>query len=63
MVNKPDKLVRVEKTRGRVSLGRVVPHLKYGDWFRVSMHGDQIVLTPVRAVAKETATGEGYDSP
>jgi hypothetical protein len=50
MAANPDKLVRVERTRGRISLARLVPDLKYGDMFRVAVHGDQIILTRVKAV-------------
>lgn len=54
MANKlPEKIVRVEKNRGRVSLGRVVDGLNYGDMFRVEEHGDQIILTRVRPVPLE----------
>lgn len=62
MGDKPDKLVRVEKSRGRISLGRLVPDLRYGDYFRVEQHGDQIILTKVRAVPLASVGGEGDDS-
>jgi len=63
MSDKPDKLVRVEKSRGRVSLGRLVPDLKYGDMFRVEEHGDQIILTKVRAIPLAAVGGGGNDNP
>ena len=47
-------LVRVEKNRGRVSLGRAVPGLKPGDLFEVAEDDDGlIVLTPVNTVKKK----------
>ncbi len=58
-----DKLVRVEKNRGRVSLGRVVPGLRHGDMFRVETHGDQIILTRVKAVPLNSLSGGGRDHP
>lgn len=61
MSDKPDKLVRVEKSRGRVSLGRLVPDLRYGDMFRVEQHGDQIILTKVQAVPLASVGGGGSD--
>lgn len=60
MNTKPDQLVRVEKSRGRISLGRLIPDLKYGDMFRVEQHGDQIILTKVTAVPLANA-GVGRD--
>lgn len=50
-----NNLVRVEKNRGRVSLGRAVPGLKPGDLFEVDVDDDDglIVLTPVTAVKKK----------
>jgi hypothetical protein len=46
-------LVRVEKNRGRISLGRAVPGLKYGDLFEVTVDQDGTIrLTPMNAVKK-----------
>lgn len=59
MSNKPDQLVRVEKNRGRVSLGRLVPGLNHGDLLRVELHGDQIILTRVRAVPLASVGSSG----
>ncbi len=59
---KRDPLVRVEKARGRISLGRLIPDLKYGDMFRVEQYGDQIILTKVKAVPL-VAAGAGSDNP
>lgn len=59
MSDKPDQLVRVEKNRGRISLGRLVPGLRYGDILRLETHGDQIILTKVRAVPLASVGGAG----
>lgn len=61
MTTKPDKLVRVEKSRGRISLARLIPDLNYGDMFRVEQLGDQIILTKVKAIPLANA-GVGRDS-
>lgn len=48
-------LVRVEKNRGRLSLGRAVPGLKYGDLFEVTVEPDGTIrLTPMNTVKKPT---------
>jgi hypothetical protein len=48
-----EQLVRVELNRGRVSLGRVVPGLKPGDLFRVTLKKDgTVILKPVRVVER-----------
>lgn len=60
MNTNPDQLVRVEKSRGRISLARLIPDLKHGDMFRVEQHGDQIILTKVTAVPLANA-GVGRD--
>ena len=47
-------LVRVERNRGRVSLGRAVPGLEPGDLFEVTKKANgQIILTPVKTVPRE----------
>lgn len=52
-------LVQVEKNRGRVSLGRAVPGLKYGDLFEVTIETDGVIrLTPVNTVKKSTERDE-----
>lgn len=49
-----NELVRVERNRGRVSLGRAVPQLKPGDLFEVTRQKDgTIILKPVRIVSRE----------
>jgi bifunctional DNA-binding transcriptional regulator/antitoxin component of YhaV-PrlF toxin-antitoxin module len=46
-----NNLVRVERNRGRVSLGRAVPGLKPGDLFEVEVEDDgTIVLIRVETV-------------
>lgn len=48
-----EHLVRVEKSRNRVNLGRAVPGLEYGDLFSVTVEDDGvIILTPVNTVKK-----------
>lgn len=49
----PAALVRVERNRGRVSLGRAVPGLRSGDLFEVALGDDGVItLTPVSTVKK-----------
>jgi hypothetical protein len=47
------ELVRVEKNRGRISLGRAVPGLKHGDLFEVTVDRDGTIrLTPMNTVRR-----------
>lgn len=46
-----EKLVKVERSRGRINLGKMVPGLEPGALFQVTVEpGGVIILTPVRAV-------------
>jgi len=54
-----NNLVRVEKSRGRISLGRAVPGLAPGDLFEVTLDDDgTIYLTPVNTVKKPAKRNE-----
>lgn len=45
------ELVKVERHRGRISLGRIIPTLKPGDLFQVTISKDGIItLKPVKVV-------------
>lgn len=46
-----DNLVRVERNRGRVSLGRLIPDLQPGDLYSVDVEDDgTIIMRPVTVV-------------
>lgn len=48
------KLVRVERSRGRVSLGAAVPGLQPGDLFEVEVDPDgRIIMIPLATVRKK----------